>query len=61
MGSEYFRYHELPENLDLLRDNREYLSRIITDKVDVVDIADGFAKFFAGETGKVVVMQGQGG
>ncbi len=59
MGSEYFRYHEISENLDLLRDNREYLSRIITDKIDVEDIADGFAKFFAGETGKVVVMQGR--
>ncbi|MFL5962422.1 MAG: alcohol dehydrogenase catalytic domain-containing protein [Gaiellaceae bacterium] len=59
MGSEYFRYQELPDNLDLLRDNREYLSRIITDRVDIADIGEGFAKFFAGETGKVVVTRGE--
>jgi threonine dehydrogenase-like Zn-dependent dehydrogenase len=59
MGSEYFRYQELPENLDLLRDNREYLTRIITHEVDVKEIGEAFATFFAGETGKVVVTQGE--
>lgn len=59
LGSEYFRYEELPKNADLLVRNRDYLGRIITDEVDVADIADGFRKFFAGETGKVVITQGQ--
>jgi threonine 3-dehydrogenase len=59
LGSEYFRYEELPKNFELLRDNRDFMRRIITDEVDVADIADAFARFFAGETGKVVVTQGQ--
>lgn len=59
LGSEYFRYEELPKNADLLRRNRDYLGRIITDEVDVADIGEGFRKFFAGETGKVVVTQGK--
>jgi threonine dehydrogenase-like Zn-dependent dehydrogenase len=60
LGSEYFRYEELPKNAELLRDNRDYLRRIITDEVDVADIAQAFRKFFAGETGKVVITQGNG-
>jgi threonine 3-dehydrogenase len=59
MGSEYFRYQELPNNLELLRDNRDYLTRIITHQVDIADIGEAFALFFAGETGKVVVTQGR--
>jgi threonine 3-dehydrogenase len=59
MGSEYFRYQELPNNLELLRDNRDYLTRIITHEVDIADIGNAFSLFFAGETGKVVVTQGQ--
>jgi threonine 3-dehydrogenase len=58
LGSEYFRYEELPRNAQLLRSNRDYLRQIITDEVDVADIAGAFRKFFAGETGKVVVTQG---
>src|SRR5258708_3327932 len=30
LGSEYFAFNELPDNLDLLRKNRQYLSQIIT-------------------------------
>jgi propanol-preferring alcohol dehydrogenase len=59
LGSEYFRYEELPRNVDLLSRNREYLRRIITDEVDVADIGAAFKKFFAGETGKIVITQGQ--
>jgi threonine dehydrogenase-like Zn-dependent dehydrogenase len=59
MGSEYFRYEELPNNLDLLRDNFDYLSLIITHRVEVEQINEAFASFFAGETGKVVVTQGR--
>jgi threonine 3-dehydrogenase len=59
LGSEYFRYQELPRNLDLLRDHREYLTKIITHRRDVAEIGDAFVNFFAGETGKVVITQGE--
>jgi threonine dehydrogenase-like Zn-dependent dehydrogenase len=58
LGSEYFRYQELPRNADLLHANREYMRRIITDEVDVADISAAFEKFFGGQTGKIVVTQG---
>lgn len=58
LGSEYFRYEELPRNLDLLRSHRDYLGRVITDEFDVADIGAAFKKFFAGETGKIVITQG---
>lgn len=58
LGSEYFRYEELPRNLDLLLDNRDYLARIITHRSDVAEISGAFETFFAGDTGKVVITQG---
>jgi threonine dehydrogenase-like Zn-dependent dehydrogenase len=58
LGSEYFRYEELPHNADLLARNREYLGRIITHRLEVTEIGEAFEKFFAGDTGKVVVTQG---
>jgi threonine 3-dehydrogenase len=60
LGSEYFRYEELPRNADLLNSNREYMRRIITDEVDVADISAAFEKFFGGQSGKIVVTQGKG-
>ena len=57
VGSEYFRFDELPANLALLRGHREYLSRIITHRFPVADIQRAFETFYAGETGKVVVEQ----
>jgi threonine 3-dehydrogenase len=60
LGSEYFAFDELPRNLELLRDNRDLMSRLITHTFDVGDIAEAFAVFLSGESGKVVVTQGGG-
>jgi threonine dehydrogenase-like Zn-dependent dehydrogenase len=57
LGSEYFRFDELPGNLALLRENRSYLSQIITHRYPVEDIEEAFRVFFAGETGKVIIEQ----
>jgi len=57
LGSEYFRYDELPGNLALLRQYRDYLRPIITHTFPVRDIQRAFELFFGGETGKVVVTQ----
>lgn len=57
IGSEYFRFDELPGNLELLRAHTDYVSRVITHRVPVADIDHAFALFLAGETGKVVVEQ----
>lgn len=58
LGSEYFAFHELHRNLELLRGNRALISRVITHTFDVTDIAAAFALFLSGESGKVVVTQG---
>ncbi len=57
VGSEYFRFDELPANLDLLRQNRDYLGQIITHRFPVQEIQHAFETFFAGETGKVIIEQ----
>ena len=57
LGSEYFRFDELHENLRLLRENQEYVSRVISHRVPVDRIAEAFHLFLGGETGKVVVVQ----
>ncbi len=57
LGSEYFRFDELAPNLERLRTHRAYLSQIITHRYPVENIQQGFEKFFAGETGKVVIEQ----
>jgi threonine 3-dehydrogenase len=58
LGSEYFRYDELPRNLELLRANRDLLARVITHRFDVSQIAEAFKTSMSGESGKVVVTQG---
>jgi threonine dehydrogenase-like Zn-dependent dehydrogenase len=55
LGSEYFRFDELPTNLELLRANTDYVSRVITHRVPVAELDRAFELFLAGETGKVVV------
>src|ERR1700722_14983316 len=60
LGSEYFAFDELPRNLGLLRGNRDLISRVITHTFDVRDIAEGFAVFLSGKSGKVIVTQGGG-
>lgn len=57
LGSEYFRYDELPVNLERLRAHRDYLSPIITHRFPVADIQRAFETFFAGQTGKVIIEQ----
>ena len=57
LGSEYFRYDELPANLERLKAHRPYLAQIITHRFGVGDIQIAFETFFRGETGKVVIVQ----
>jgi threonine 3-dehydrogenase len=57
LGSEYFCFGDLPENLTHLRAHRSYLSQIITHRYPVRDIQPAFEQFFAGQTGKVVIEQ----
>jgi len=57
-GGEYFRYNELPTNLQRLREHRGYLSQIITHRMGVDQIQQAFEAFFFGcETGKVIIEQ----
>jgi threonine 3-dehydrogenase len=57
LGSEYFRYDEMPANLDLLRAHRDELGKVITHTFDVSDLAEAFETFLTGRSGKVVVTQ----
>lgn len=57
VGSEYFRYDELPANLLRLREHRSYLNQIITHRFGVDEIQKAFDLFFTGETGKVIIEQ----
>jgi threonine dehydrogenase-like Zn-dependent dehydrogenase len=57
VGSEYFRYNELPGNLERLEKHRTYLNEIITHRMPVDQIQAAFEMFFAGETGKVLIEQ----
>ncbi len=57
IASEYFAYHELAENLELLQANRKYLEQIITHRFGVDEIQHAFELFFAGQTGKVIIEQ----
>ena len=55
LGSEYFRFDELPANLARLQLHRAYLDQIITHRLPLNEIQHGFEIFFAGDTGKVVI------
>lgn len=57
LGSEYFRYDELPGNLALLQEHQELISRVISHRFAVSEISEAFRLFMSGETGKVVVTQ----
>lgn len=57
LGSEYFRFDDFAENLELLRANQELVGRVITHRFPVERIGEAFARFLSGESGKVVVMQ----
>jgi propanol-preferring alcohol dehydrogenase len=56
LGSEYFRYAELGENLPLLLAHRAYLAQILTHRFGPDDLPLAFEAFFGGETGKAVVV-----
>lgn len=57
LGSEYFCFSELADNLDLLRSHQDTISRIISHRYPVARIQEAFEFFLAGETGKVVITQ----
>ena len=57
MGSEYFCYNELPENLERLKQNREYMGQIITHRYPVEEIGEAYHTFIGKHSGKVVVVQ----
>ena len=57
VGSEYFRFDELPANLRRLTQHRAYLNQIITHRFGVDEIQKSFELFFGGETGKVIIEQ----
>lgn len=57
LGSEYFCYHELAGNLDLLRTHKESLRQILTHFFPVADISEAFRTFTGQQTGKVIVEQ----
>jgi len=57
LGSEYFRYDELADNLALLLGHRGELARIITHRLPIDRLAEAFDLFMSGQTGKVVVEQ----
>lgn len=57
LGSEYFRFDELPANLELLRANQDLVARVISHRFTVDRISDAFALFLSGETGKVLIEQ----
>jgi threonine 3-dehydrogenase len=55
LGSEYFCFHELRDNLELLHTHRSYLGQIITHRYPVTKIQEAFELFFQGDAGKVVI------
>lgn len=57
LGSEYFCYDELPQNLPLFLTNRGYITQIITHRFPVARLDEAFAVFQSKQTGKVVIQQ----
>lgn len=57
IGSEYFRYDEMEQNLQRLQRHRHLVRRVITHTFPVEEIQHAFDLFFAGQTGKVVITQ----
>lgn len=57
LGSEYFRYDELADNLALLRQHQETICGLISHRLPVERIGEAFELFLSGETGKVVITQ----
>lgn len=57
LGSEYFRYDELPDNLALLSSHQEAVARVISHRLTVDRISEAFQLFLSGQTGKVIITQ----
>lgn len=55
VGSEYFRFDEMPANLRRLQQHRDYLNQIITHRFGLDEIQHAFDLFFGGQTGKVII------
>jgi threonine dehydrogenase-like Zn-dependent dehydrogenase len=57
LGSEYFQFSEMTENLALFLAHREALRAVITHTFPIDQISEAFTAFLGGRTGKVVVTQ----
>lgn len=57
LGSEYFRFDQLAGNLQILREHRDLIERVITHTLPVESLQQGFEEFLGGRTGKVVITQ----
>jgi threonine 3-dehydrogenase len=55
LGSEYFQFNELADNLRLLKEHLPYLSQIITHRYGIEDLQFAYELFFKGDTGKVII------
>jgi threonine 3-dehydrogenase len=55
LGSEYFCYNELQDNLTLYLRHRKYLDQIITHTYPVSELEEAYSVFVARNTGKVIV------
>lgn len=58
MNSWYFPTKEIPDNLRFILENEKEVRRIITDVVSMEEMAEAYARFFSGKTGKVLVRIG---
>jgi threonine 3-dehydrogenase len=59
MGSEYFRFDDLADNLERLRAHSDLLEPIITHRFGASSVEEAFDTFLAGSTGKVLVVHDQ--
>jgi len=57
LGSEYFRFEEMPANLALLEAHQDRIARVISHRLPVERISEAFEIFLSGETGKVLITQ----
>ena len=58
LGSEYFSYNEMEANHELLKNNQEYLSQIITHQYNIEDVQKSYEHFFSpdSDAGKIAVV-----
>lgn len=57
LGSECFRYDELPANLALLGEHRETVPELVTATAPVSELREALALFLSGRSAKLVVTQ----